>query len=220
MSFFSFKRKEMEKINNLSIGFFGAPEVGKSTFLHSSKKLNDRTYKMSKTYKATSTKEELILFYDDFMFSLIDLPGHNNIKNIQRTKKFFSQKSDAFVVMICNITSIEEDIMKEVNKIKSYCGDSCDKPIFIIFNKKDLFKGQEKLIMSVIEGLNLNRRYNGNIVYGLISLWENKYYGEDHTKKTRGYIEARNPIIYVYEYIINEINKDWVYSNSPIYLKK
>ena len=117
---------------------------------------------------------------------------------------------------------MKEEIMEELYRIKSFCGDDCDKPIFLIFNKKDLLKkGEELSLIKNIESMNLNRRYNGNIVYGLTSFWQNKYFGEDHTSRTRGYVERRNPVLYVYEYIINEINSNWVKENStPIYLKK
>ena len=221
MAMFSRKRKEFEMRKNLSICFSGQPGVGKSTFIHCAQKLYDRTHKIPKAYNSTSAKEEKILFYDDFMFNLIDLPGHNSIENIKRVKEHFAQKCDAFVLIVCNIKNMKEEIMEELYRIKSFCGDDCDKPIFLIFNKIDLLtKEEQQMVIKSIESMNLNRRYNGKIVYGLTSFWQNKYYGEDHTSRTRGYVERRNPLVYVYEFIINEINKDWVYSNSPIYLKK
>ena len=216
---FSFlgKRKTVEKITEVSISVLGDPNVGKTTFKFRSKKqYEDKRASIPMHYDASDTKTEQCVVIGDYFINFVDLPGHDEIKHNERMKTLSIKNSDSFIIMISNINDIETDVMKQLNKVKGVNGDSCIKPIFIVFNKMDKIKGREEEVFSRLSKMDLGRRYNGKIVYGMTCLINNEYLGEIHTRKTRGIEKRSNPVLYVYEYLINEINHEWVATNGTI----
>ena len=196
------KRKTVEKITEVSICVLGDPSVGKTTFKFRSKKqFEDKRTHIPIDYDASDTKTEQCVIIGDYFINFVDLPGHDEIKHNKRMKILSIKNSNSFIIMISNIDNIETDVMKQLTKVKDVNSDGCSKPIFIVFNKMDKIEGREKEVFGRLSKLDLGRRYNGKIVYGMTCLIKNEYFGEVHTRKTRGMEKRKNPVLYVYEYI-------------------
>ena len=216
---FSFgKRKSPEPklLNNMVV--IGHPCKGKSTLIRELNRYTTFRHKSDYSYKATSKdsrkRYEFPLSIDgNLELYIYDTPGQKHIEGYHQSERDSTIKSAESVIIVLADCYQEDDKMeKEIRywllKVKKIFGND-DIPIMIVYNKMD--KLHPKVRDSILERMRRMNLYSiySNCEYGLLSIWEDEYYGKINKYTSRANRVSKKGPLLVIENLLNRINKDY-----------